>query len=104
MKISEIVKKYEGQYVELEVYEFTDPFRKDIHTDFIALVSENLVDHIMDRDDIDIYRYELMDDEEYNRTIDANCDHLSFEDCYGNANAKVLVIILPYNWAEEDNE
>lgn len=39
--------------------------------------------------------FELMSEEEYNRTLCANCDSFDFEDIYGDKNAKVLCIILP---------
>ena len=46
-------------------------------------------------DDMEVGLYELMDEEEYNNTIMANCDiYADFEDWYGDKDAKVLCVMI----------
>lgn len=71
----------------------------DFHTDTVKcadLSYNQAIDYIkMNNWEASDILFELMSEEEYNRTLCANCDSFDFEDIYGDKNAKVLCIILP---------
>lgn len=88
MTIKEMKEKYAGQFVDVEVYEFTSK-RKSVHTDFL-----DSVDDYTDETKVDDFYSELMDENRYNETICANCDDADFASWYDDSDAKILVIIL----------
>lgn len=85
MELQEMLDRYEGQYVDVEYYQFNSK-RHSVHTDFIKNWD------CPQRDDkIDFIHSELMDEERYNESILANCS-AAFTDFY-NKGDKVLVVI-----------
>lgn len=88
MTIKEMKEKYAGQYVDVEVYEFTSK-RKSVHTDFVASV-----DDYTDETKVDDFYSELMDEDRYNESICANCGEADFSEWYDDSDAKILVIVL----------
>lgn len=86
--IKEVIEERGNEVADIEIYKFTG-YRHDIHNDFIKSVD---VSH---NSETEIYDYEIMDEEDYERTICANSDVFAdFEEWYGDKNAKVLVIML----------
>lgn len=89
MTIHKWLKTYEKEYkctIQYEVYKFNSN-RHSIHTDFITQlqgIEYNLNDNVI--------AHELMDEEEYNKTICANCS-CKFSDYY-NKEDKVLILII----------
>ena len=101
--ISEAMERNKGKYIGVEVYEYNTSSRhKELHTDFIDEIDEDLVDHIKDREDIGDVEVNLMDRDEYNNTVLANAYGVSFDDIYSDANGKVLVLMLEHGWDDED--
>lgn len=95
MTIKEVKEQYKGQYVECEIYRFTGSVH-NIHSDFIY-ISDDIEDDQYNENEEVVYE-ELMDEEEYGRTVIANCDVAAdFEDWFGDKNAQILVIILSEN-------
>ena len=84
MKIKEIKALYNGEFDAVEVYKFTGK-RHSIHTDFI----EELDSY---SEESEVQTHQLMDEEEYNSTIFANCSG-KFADIY-DKNDKVLVVVI----------
>lgn len=97
MTIKEVIEKNKGKYTELEVYKSLEKgknYPSNFHTDNCRSLGEDSPHGNYD-DDMKVGLYELMDEEEYNNTIMANCDiYADFEDWYGNKNAKVLCIMI----------
>lgn len=92
MTIKEVKEYYRGQYVECEIYRFTD-FTHRVHSDFIYTPDDIENDQYNENEEV-VYE-ELMDEEEYGRTVIANGDVTAdFEDWFGDKNAQILVIIL----------
>lgn len=85
MTVAEIMNSYEGEYTYLEVYKPIGN-RHTFHTDNIESVGNrfNLDDYVLS--------YELMDKEEYENTILANCG-VRFNDCYANSDIILVVLI-----------
>lgn len=93
MTIKEVKEHYRGQYVECEIYRFTD-FTHRVHSDFI---SDDIEDELYNENEEVLYE-ELMDEEEYGMTVIANTDTVAdFADWFGDKNAQILVIILSEN-------
>ena len=88
MTIKEMKEKYAGQFIDVEVYEFTSK-NKSVHTDFVYSV-----DDYTDETKVDYFYSELMDEDRYNETICANCDSADFSEWYDDKSVKILVIIL----------
>lgn len=84
MTIKEIMDNYNGEFAAVEVYKFTGK-RHSIHTDFIEEVDDY-------SDDAEVQTSQLMDEDEYNSTIFANCSN-KFNDIYKKSD-KVLVIVI----------
>lgn len=84
MNIKEIKALYNGEFDAVEVYRFTGK-RHSVHTDFI----EELEDY---SEDAEVQTHELMDEDEYNSTIFANCSN-RFTNIYEKSD-KVLVIVI----------
>ena len=84
MNIKETKALYNGEFNAVEVYKFTGK-RHSIHTDFIEEVDGY-------SDDAEVQTSQLMDEEEYNSTIFANCSN-RFTDIYEKSD-KVLVIVI----------
>ena len=95
MTIKEVKEQYKGQYVECEIYRFTGSVH-NIHSDFIYTPDDVEDDQYNENEEV-VYE-ELMDEEEYGRTVIANGDVTAdFEDWFGDKNAQILVIILSEN-------
>lgn len=88
--IKDLMDDYRGQYEEVEVYRTISDRNKRIHTDYMRAVDDYDTG-------VEVAEFELMDEEEYNKTVFANCGNL-FSDYY-DPDDKVLVILLP----ETDN-
>ena len=101
--VRDIKKELEGKYAACEVYEYCNENYQRMHGDFLNYIDEEDTD---DRKLFDDFSYELMDEEEYDNTIMANCcDSGDFEYCYGDKDAKVLIIIVSkYNDDDDDEE
>lgn len=84
MNIKETKALYNGEFDAVEVYKFTGN-RHSIHTDFIEEVDSY-------SEDAEVQTHQLMDEEEYNSTIFANCSN-RFADIYEKSD-KVLVIVI----------
>lgn len=88
-EIREIINK--EKYVECEIYKYNGS-RRSIHTDFIISTDAEIEDVEIQELEAD---YELLNEEEYNNTIYANCgEYADFAEWYGDKDAKVLVIVL----------
>lgn len=85
MTIAEIMNSYEDEYNYLEVYRPVGN-RRTFHTDSIASVGDDfsLDDYVLS--------YELMDKEEYENTILANCG-IKFNDCFADSDIILAVLI-----------
>lgn len=95
MTIKEVKELYKGQYVDCEIYRFRD-FTHRVHSDFIYTPDDVEDDQYNENEEV-VYE-ELMDEEEYGRTVIANCDVTAdFGDWFGDKNAQILVIILSEN-------
>lgn len=95
MTIKEVKEHYKGQYVDCEIYRFNGSVH-NIHNEFIYTSDDIENDEYNENEEV-VYE-ELMDEEEYGKTVIANCDVTAdFEDWYGDKNAQVLVIILSEN-------
>ena len=68
-----------------------------IHTDTIRSVVAEFSDL---PDYMPVERFEVMDEEEYSSTVDANCDHVPFSDYLDDSDGKILVVVLPHDWEE----
>lgn len=95
MTVSEIIEKENGNYAEVEVWQYTDKSHR-LHSDFIRNIDGQYA--------IDCYEfceahdYRIMDEEEYNATVLANTsEYADFDSWYGNKDAKVLVIMIDHN-------
>lgn len=89
MTVKEIKELYKGEYAEVEFYKRTDNIHhsKPFCTDNCYWAEGE--------DDEEVVIHELMDEEEYNQTLFANCSNtINFEELYGDKNAKVLCIML----------
>ena len=85
---------------EVEVYRFNqaDQYIKGIHTDNTKSLDIS-IDNLPDEFDGMV---ELMTEQEYNDSVLANSSvSAEFEDWYGDKNAKVLVVVLTMDSAEE---
>lgn len=90
--VAEIKEMYKGRYDDIEFYKFRFNNRI-IHTDYIEYI-EGV------SDDAPVEDFELMDEERYNFSVQANCEDADFKTWYGSSEARVLVIIV----ADDDNE
>lgn len=86
MTVKEMKERYQGQYADIEVYEFNSK-KHSLHTDFVTY-SEDYTDD----SECNIVFSGLLDKEEYEKTILANCGE-TFEDFY-DSNDKILVLVL----------
>lgn len=88
----------------IEIYAFNDSKYKtyhDIHTDKIKSLPCEYNDNLATfPDNMPVLQCEYMDEEEYNNTIDANCEHIPFADYLEGESPRILVLVLPYNWEE----
>lgn len=97
MTVAEVKELYKGEYVDLEVYK---PLSKGCYypNHFHGDNCVGLGDGSPEGDyteDMEVGLYELMDQDEYNNTLMANCDiYADFDDWYDNKNAKVLCIMI----------
>lgn len=94
MTVKKIIEQEKGNYVEYEVWKYSDRTRR-LHTDFIDNVDE--VYSLDVYENIEALGYQLMDENNYEHTICANDSmKADFKTWYGNKDAKVLVIMLDY--------
>lgn len=84
MNIKETKALYNGEFNAVEIYKFTNK-RHSIHTDFIEEVNDYA-------DEMEVLAYQLMDEDEYNSTIFANCSN-RFTDIYEKSD-KILIIVV----------
>lgn len=102
MKVREIIEKNKGNYDELEINKFTDKSRR-IHSDFIENLDEVMA--IEQLYETEAATFEIMDEEEYANTINANSSVITdFAEWFGNKDAKVLVIMFPEDFDEDEFE
>lgn len=94
MTVAELLEKEKDNFDTFEVWKYSDKTRR-LHTDFIENIDGNYSTGIYK--DVDVKDYYIMDEAEYNRTVCANCMNADFDECYDDADAKVLVIMLDYN-------
>ena len=86
-ELKELLEEQGREYVNMEVYSYLFS-NHSIHTDSIKSVEEY-------SDDDEVIDYELMNEEDYQRTILANsCDIADFAEWYDDANAIVLIVII----------
>lgn len=95
MTVNEVLEKeYNDSIASYEIWKYTDKTRR-LHTDFIKNIDEEYSRDILGG--LQIESYHIMDEDEYNSTICANCDSADFEEWYDNKDAKVLVIVIDYD-------
>lgn len=91
MTIKEVKEIYKGQYENIEVYRpngIGNHYPNHFHTDNCKFTEEYT-------DDSEVGLYELMDEEDYEHSINANsCVTTDFMEWYDNKKAKVLCIML----------
>lgn len=76
---------------DIEIYKFVGK-KHSIHTDNISDSGYSSIDELPDEVECDC---QIMDEEDYNRTILANGgEKADFEGWYGDKNAKVLIVVL----------
>ena len=88
MTVKEVKEMYKGQYEEIEVYSTWNVgkhYPDHFHTDNCKFTEEFT-------DESKVGLYELMDEEDYNNSILANCS-VEFEEIY-EKNDKILVIVI----------
>lgn len=99
-EVKEIFKS--NNPADVEVFRSTElpRFSHGFHGDFLDWCEPE--DY---RENEEVEEYELMDEEEYNNSIQANsCVQFDFDDLYGNKKAKVLVIKLYHIPEYEETE
>ncbi len=97
MTIKELLDKYDGQYVDYEVYCRVGKIghSRIFHTDTIEEILEGGY-----RDTWEILDYELMNEQDYDTSVLANASpEADFAEWYGDKEAKLLCILV-----SEDNE
>lgn len=97
MTVKEVIKQCEGRFDEKEIYEYNSNRFPKLHTDYIRGLYGDTWDvevSISDIEDVEVDSYYLMDEDEYNTTIQANSIYIDFNEVYGNSDAKVLVIMV----------
>ena len=89
MIIKDVKKIYKNRkFVEIEVYKQDKRnARHGFHGDFMKYLSEDEW-----TDDMEVIDYEIMNEEEYNRSVCANCNEADFKEYYDDKNARVLVV------------
>lgn len=96
-KISEVIKmdtikdikqRYSGEYADVEVYRMSSRSENHFHTDNCSFVDEGY------SGSTPVMLYDLMDEEDYNNSINANTDGFDDFSEFYEENAKVLVIGL----------
>ena len=97
MTIAEVKELYRGKYVNLEVYRSLSSghcYPNHFHTDNCVELGDSSPNGEY-TEDMEAVLYELMNQDEYNNTLMANCNiYADFNDWYGNKNAKVLCIMI----------
>ena len=90
------VEKLFSQAADVEIYYFTesDRFVRGIHTDSIEYIDNDI--SILPEEFTG--QVELMDEEDYHHSVEANCQETEFIRQYGTSEAKVLVIVLDHDW------
>lgn len=88
MTIKEIMDNYDGEFSAVEVFESKNN-RRSFHTDQIQALDDSM--YSLSAEAID---YELMDKEDYNRTICANSS-ISFSDAYEDDDIVLVILVQP---------
>ena len=86
MNLKEVKEMYKNEYTTFEVYQFISK-QHDIHTDFVRELESHEYN-----DESEVVTHQLMDENDYNSTIFANCSD-KFADIYEKSD-KVLVIVI----------
>ncbi len=90
LTIKDIKEKYAGEFEYVEVYKANgtgSSYPNHFHTDNCHSTDDYTEDSI-------VGFYSLMDEAEYDKSIDANCEHVPFADYLGSSDAKILCIML----------
>ena len=91
MTIGEVKELYNGDYNDIEVYEPLSKgkhYPSEFHTDNCKCIESF-------SDNMEVGLYELMNQDDYNDTLMANCDiYADFDDLYGDKNAKIICIMI----------
>lgn len=100
MTVRDVFKKYQGQYVDKEVYAYKEKVHR-INAEFLEAIDEIYDDNAFLKKKVEDYI--LMDEEEYNSTIWSSMpDRADFADLYGDNTARILVVVLNENWNREE--
>lgn len=92
------IESASSKYASVEIYRYKSAeVQSGYHTDILESFDEFSLDELPDKMPC---AFEFMDDEEYNETIDANCDHIPFSEYLEGENPLILVVVLPYKWEE----
>lgn len=97
------IKEKAKKAVEVQIFRFTqqDRYIRGIHTDNTGCIDIN-VEQLPDEFHAEV---QLMNEEEYEHTLLANdCTTADFEDWYGDKDAKVLVVAISKDDAEQLRE
>lgn len=92
-KIKDVLKRYEGygeKWADVEVYKPNTTgkhYPNHFHTDNCSYTEDWTEDSY-------VKLVDLMDEEDYNNTVQANCDSADFEEWFGDKNAKILCMML----------
>lgn len=92
MTIKEIIRDYEAQAADIEIYLSTGSIM-NLHTDRLS-EPEKKLDYDHDYQLADEINFELMDEETYDNTLLANGQRADFVEWYDDAEAQVLVIAI----------
>lgn len=88
MKIKEAIAMLSKEYTNIEVWMYTDKSKR-LHTDYVKNIDDEY------DEEIEIDDYYIMDEDEYNRTILANCgEYADFATWYDDKDEKVVVIMV----------
>lgn len=89
-------KDFEYEWTEFFAFDSSVAESQRPHTDNCRMVDLDLEDF----PDYMPCEWYVMDDEEYNNTIDANCDHVPFSGYMRDGDGNMLVVMLPHDYEE----
>lgn len=96
MTVKEVIEKYKNEWFDFEIWKYNDVTER-LHTDYIKNLDSYL--SFEELQNAEVKYYELMDSKQYNNTILANSSvNADFFEWYDNESAKVLVIVLPFEY------
>lgn len=94
MTVKELMKMY-PEAVDVELYRACGKDASSFHTDSIDFVANLCATGLSDDDlKMNVETYKLMDEEDYDNSINANSEHADFAEWYDDAEALVLVAIV----------